>query len=226
MNKQQTYAALEARMLTYEDIVDIPVAADDEPLVALQPTENLVAHQLRAEMLPVTGQAIYVRRTVAEKLGQAATALAEQGLRLQVGYGYRALSIQTANFIAQRDRLRGSVPDDQLDAAAHRSIAIPTIAGHPAGAAVDVRPLRGDQPVDCGTPIWTFAPDSYTFSPYITARARRNRMRLRGAMIGAGFAPFDGEWWHYSYGDKEWAAYYGQPAARYRQVEFSTRQQI
>jgi D-alanyl-D-alanine dipeptidase len=34
-------------------------------------------------------------------------------------------------------------------------------------------------------------------------------------MVAAGFAPFYGEWWHFSYGDREWAAVYGEPAALY-----------
>jgi D-alanyl-D-alanine dipeptidase len=82
--------------------------------------------------------------------------------------------------------------------------------------------LRGGEPVDCGTPLWSFEPDSYTFSPYISRQARDNRLLLRAAMTNAGFTPFDGEWWHFSYGDKEWAAYSGQPTAKYEQVEFST----
>jgi D-alanyl-D-alanine dipeptidase len=40
-------------------------------------------------------------------------------------------------------------------------------------------------------------------------------------MLGVGFAPFDGEWWHFSYGDKEWAAYYNKPNAVYEQIDFS-----
>jgi D-alanyl-D-alanine dipeptidase len=28
-----------------------------------------------------------------------------------------------------------------------------------------------------------------------------------------GLAPFDGEWWHFSYGDREWAKYYEEEAA-------------
>jgi len=44
-------------------------------------------------------------------------------------------------------------------------------------------------------------------------------MHLREAMVRAGFAPFNGEWWHFSYGDPEWAALWGEPAALYKQLE-------
>jgi D-alanyl-D-alanine dipeptidase len=189
-------------------------------------TDELVAYQLREEMLPITGETIYVRQTVRDMLGEVSLRLAADmpGTQLQVGYGYRALSIQRANFKKQQDRLRGTVPDNELDAAVHRYIAIPEIAAHPAGAAVDARMLRDGQPVDCGTDMWQFVPDTYTFSPFISRQARDNRLRLRLAMTAVGFAPFDGEWWHFSYGDKEWAAYYDRQAAVYEQVEFSTQQ--
>ncbi len=44
---------------------------------------------------------------------------------------------------------------------------------------------------------------------------------LRNVMVSVGFAPFDGEWWHFCYGDKEWAVYYNKPAACYAPIEFS-----
>jgi len=225
---REVYAALEAQMLQYQDIAGIPVESNNEPLVALVQSPTLVAHQLRDEMLSITGDKIYVRETVARMLGAVSIQLDSQvpGTQLQVGYGYRALSIQKTNFDRQRARLQGTVPDSELDAATHRYVAIPDIAAHPAGAAVDVRMLRGGEPVDCGTDMWEFIPDTYTFSPYVSRSARDNRLLLRSAMMGAGFAPFDGEWWHFSYGDKEWATYYDKPAAFYEQLEFSTNPDI
>ena len=47
---------------------------------------------------------------------------------------------------------------------------------------------------------------------------RSNRGLLQDAMVAAGFAPFYGEWWHFSYGDREWAAFYYRPAALYGPV--------
>jgi D-alanyl-D-alanine dipeptidase len=73
-----------------------------------------------------------------------------------------------------------------------------------------------------GTPIWDFVSDSFTFSPFIDKEAWRNRQLLRRIMTAVGFAPFDGEWWHFSYGDKEWARYYAERAAIYEQVTFTS----
>lgn len=220
---EEVYADLESRMLTYDDIVDVPVTPCNEPLVPIRESRTVAARQLRDEMLPVTGERIYVRRTVAVMLEAVGVRLdrARPGTQLQVGYGYRSLAIQTKNFERQKELLRGTVPDERLDAEAHRRVAIPTIAGHPTGGAVDVRLLQNGEIVDCGTDMWEFVRDSYTFSPYIGKVAMGNRMLLRDTMEEVGFAPYDGEWWHFSYGDKEWAAYKGRPAATYEQTEFS-----
>jgi D-alanyl-D-alanine dipeptidase len=38
-------------------------------------------------------------------------------------------------------------------------------------------------------------------------------------MTSVGFAPFDGEWWHFSYGDREWAYFYKKKNALYGQIK-------
>ena len=37
-------------------------------------------------------------------------------------------------------------------------------------------------------------------------------------MLEEGFAPYDGEWWHFSFGDKEWAFYYKKDKALFNQI--------
>jgi zinc D-Ala-D-Ala dipeptidase len=34
-------------------------------------------------------------------------------------------------------------------------------------------------------------------------------------MVEAGFAPYQLEWWHFSFGDQNWAAYYGLESSLY-----------
>ena len=59
-----------------------------------------------------------------------------------------------------------------------------------------------------------------TFYPWITPKVRQNRLLLRRLLTKQGFAPFDGEWWHFSYGDREWAKYYEKEEAIYDQIKF------
>ena len=58
-----------------------------------------------------------------------------------------------------------------------------------------------------------------TYAAGLSANQIANRRRLHDAMIAEGFAPFYGEWWHFSYGDREWAAFYGRTAL-YGPVDF------
>jgi len=222
-DKEQVYQQLRGEMLDYTDYANKWCNENDEPLVPVPETPNLTSTQYRKEMLPYTGEQVYVRRGVARQLGIAAALLAirDDKLKLEVCYGYRALEIQRQNFEKQKALLSERYSGEELLAATHRLVAMPEVAGHPAGAAVDIRIVKRDKPLNFGTDIWEFVPDSYTFSPYVSKKARRNRILLRSAMIAADFAPYDGEWWHFSYGDKEWAQYYGEPFARYGQVEFS-----
>lgn len=222
MNKEQIYAELEQHMLDYEDYADVPVIENGERLVPIEPSSGLYATQYRTEMLRYTGEQVYVRSFVASKLTRAAAILTskEPALALEVCYGYRPLSVQQANFEKQKITLETTYSGKELLAMTHRAVAVPEVAGHPTGAAVDIRITREGEAIDFGTDIWDFSKDSYTFSPFISQEATRNRKLLRSAMLGAGFAPFDGEWWHFSYGDKEWAKYYNQPIAYYSQLEF------
>lgn len=223
MNKQDVYRSLEEKMLSYKDYADIPVRLTSETLVPIQQTPQLQTQQVDSEMRTFCGEKIYVREDVARRLEVASRYINRRnsGISLEVVYGYRVLEIQRKRFDEQIDRLRATIPSTDLRAAAHRYIAAPEVAGHPAGAAVDVQLISDGKPLDFGTKIHEFIPDSYTFSPFISSRGWRNRQLLRQSMLQAGFAPFDGEWWHFSYGDKEWARYYDRTVAYYDQLPSS-----
>lgn len=223
-NPNQTYSFLESKMRKYADYAGIETSDNSEPLVPILESSNLVAKQIGEDMHPYTGDQVFVREQVSERLLTAAKLLGSTATnaRLEVVYGYRALSIQKALF----ERITGEVIAEGFDGSypelletVHRMVAVPDVAGHPTGGAVDVQITANDEPLDMGTPIWEFTVNSYTFSPYITKEAWFNRQKLRGIMVEAGFTPFDGEWWHYSYGDPEWAAATGSQFAIYSQLE-------
>lgn len=222
MKKSDVYLLLEQKMLDYIDYVGVPVKPENEPLVAIAPTSNLVAKQIGTDMKPYTGSEVYVRRSVLRRLEQAALLLAQydNSLCLEVIYGYRALRIQKQLFEKYKKQLSSQYSGEELIAATHRLVAVPDVAGHPAGAAIDIQITRNGRPLDFGTNIHEFVPDTFTFSPFVSKKAWDNRQLLRRVMMCVGFAPFDGEWWHFSYGDKEWARYYLRDFAIYNQLDF------
>lgn len=222
MNKNQVYQALEDKMLKYADLVNVPVKPRAEEFVKIIDTNYLIATPVE-DMRAYTGEDVFVRKTVLNKLESAGKLLRSisPNLRLEVMYGYRALSVQTKLFNKYKNELANKYSGEALLEATHRLVALPSISGHPTGGAVDIRINKNGVSLDFGTDVWEFVKDTFVFSPYISATAKQNRLMLRELMMDAGLAPFDGEWWHFSYGDKEWAKYYAKPAAIYEQIEFS-----
>lgn len=225
MKKPVTYDELEDKMIGYADLISVPVQPVQEKLVPIMANRTLTAKPINDDMQAYTGDLICVRETVLDMLTQAAEMLANNSpeLQLQVVYGYRALSVQQKLFKKYKQRFKSKYAGDALLEATHRLIAVPEVAGHPTGGAVDIQIVKANKPIDMGTNIWEFVKDSFMFSPSVSDLAQKNRQLLRTVMVGVGFAPFDGEWWHFSYGDREWAKYYQRPAALYEQVEFSTK---
>lgn len=83
--------------------------------------------------------------------------------------------------------------------------------GHETGGAVDVA-LCDDKGVDLdyGTKFHEYNDSTFTFNSHITKAQRKNRKDLIKIMKKQGFVNFPGEWWHFSYGDRMWAAYKGK----------------
>ena len=86
-----------------------------------------------------------------------------------------------------------------------------SLGGHETGGAVDVA-LCDDNGVDFnyGTKFHEYNDSTFTYSSHITKEQRRNRKKLVKLMKKQGFVNFPGEWWHFSYGDRMWAAYKGK----------------
>jgi len=143
---------------------------------------------------------------------------------LYVVCGYRSLEIQTKKF--QKTLVRtirnGFIPNSiDLYERVHEQIAVPTVAGHPTGGAIDVYIIdtKTKKSLDFGSKIYDYTTKLYpTFAQRVSKKARLNRMLLRRTMMKTGFAPYDGEWWHFSYGDREWAYYYNKKYAIYKQT--------
>ncbi|MGH3912367.1 MAG: M15 family metallopeptidase [Pseudonocardiaceae bacterium] len=221
--REEVYRQLEEKMDDYKDYADIPVIPEEDEVgfVAVRPSAVLSVKPVNDSIVSLPADGIILRSAVADRLYWAGQELKsfDKELQLEVVCGYWSPEVHQKLFDETRSSLAAEYGDeDELLEATHRRIAVSDVAGHPTGGAVDVHILRDGVAVDAGTTIWDFAQDSFTFSPFISREAWQNRQLLRRAMMVAGFAPYDGEWWHFSYGSKEWARFYNQPGALYNQV--------
>ncbi|MDH5533727.1 MAG: D-alanyl-D-alanine carboxypeptidase family protein [Candidatus Pacebacteria bacterium] len=223
MTKNDVYRSLEKQMVKYSDLKSVVIKECNENFVALPSTGKGVIgiYSNKLDDMKNDFPLISVRETVYKKLQLVNQGLKkiDPSLQLLVTYGYRSMEVQEKYFSQFYQKLKGKYSTElELLEAVHKLIAVPTVAGHPTGGAVDVTILKNGKEINMGTEIYDFSSkDIYSLSPFVSEKVQKNRNLLRTVMMKNNFAPFDGEWWHYSYGDKEWACYYNKPNATYRQ---------
>ena len=225
---------LEKKMVKYRDLVEVQAKDNNEEFVQLD--NSILPNGYLKEMSDMEklfGSRIVVRKSVAKNLDCAQKILKAKhpGLTLHVTYGYRSLKIQTERYLKILRGVDGAFFSNPLDLyeEAHRFVAVPTVAGHPTGGAVDVAiiNIKTGKFLDFGSKQYDYSTkDCYVFTPNITKEQKSNRMLLRKTLLKVGFAPFDGEWWHFSYGDREWAFYYNKKWAIYSQLNPEEIKQI
>ncbi len=214
------------RILDYDVLVKVPVRDNGEPLLTVQDAvPEILCRYEKLDMVPYLGERMLLRSGVTERLRRAALRLASArpGARFRLVYGYRHPEVQRRYFEAHVARMTAQAPvlsAHEIQRRAHLLSAAPDVAGHPTGGAVDITITEPEGDLDMGTAIADFSAGERirTFAPVLTDRQRVNRQLLRKLLMEQGFAPFDGEWWHFSYGDREWAAYYEYPGALYDEV--------
>jgi len=224
--KNKFHTTLEKSFVTYNNLILISVVDNKEPLVSLTETNILSEYKPAMSDMKKFGENILVRRKVAEMLEQAQNLLKKNNneIALFVTYGYRNLSVQIKNFkeILSKIALNDFYPSPiDLYEKVHQNIAVPTVAGHPTGGAVDIIIVNSNtgESIDFGSKQYDFlSKKCFTFFPAISRKSISNRLLLRKIMMQVGFAPYDAEWWHFSYGDREWAFYYKKPYAFYDQI--------
>lgn len=215
----------------YEDLITIEEydeKTDKEEFVLLPLEDDLVIgrYQERRNMLEY-GHQIAVRKTVYEKLINVAKDLKKinANYKVIVVYGFRDMKKQERYFNEILEEVKENFQDEmEMYEYIHKKIAVPVVSGHPTGGAVDaaIYDSKENRILDFGSEILDYSTTQcYYEADDISEEAKNNRKILRRIMMKEGFAPYDGEWWHFSYGDKEWAFYYDKEKALYNQVEAS-----
>lgn len=212
------------RIFTWKELAAIPVCDNGEQLLPIESEGHLIGGSVTISLpgsepvcRPLLARASLVNRLhrIKEEL-----AVTYPNLKLRVVDAHRHSQFQQSAFDSVVATLRRDFPElseETLIDRAHLLIAYPPVAGHPTGGAVDVTLVEDGKDLDMGGKIADFSDDELirTFSNSVTEEQRENRLLLRKIMLSHGFAPFDGEWWHFCFGDREWAAYYGEQLALY-----------
>lgn len=203
---------------------------NNEPLIDIEA-------QARAKNLPIifasgateygsTGNDLLLRKGAMERLfvAEAKVRAASDGLfTLMVTDAFRPLTTQRAHWdkikmeFSHKEGLSGQALYDRICPL----IADPDLQPpHCTGGAVDLTlfNLTTHAEVPMGTPIDVFDTElTWTWHSDITdPEIRKNRALLYWAMLDSGFINQPQEWWHYSYGEREWACRTGINQAIYK----------
>ncbi|HVY67821.1 MAG TPA: M15 family metallopeptidase [Patescibacteria group bacterium] len=205
----------------FSDTSLVAVVECGEPLVKLNNSLFRIEPR-KTDMAGLTGNDIYVRQSVRDRLVLAAGDLKRRFpcSRLLITYGYRSPEVQKKYYLARLGEVKKKffkLSRAQQRELAHAMSAHPASAGHTCGAAVDLSIWddRKKQEWDMGSPVAGFGRQAGTLCAAVSPAARRRRLVLLNIMARQGFAPFLAEWWHFSYGDKDWAFYYQKSNAIY-----------
>ena len=154
-----------------------------------------------------------LRKSATERLLLAAQNLFSIGLKIEVIEAYRNYNQQKEKFdslYVEYIKRNPKKSTSQVRAEVSRFIADPDLCPpHLTGGAIDVRLLDSitGKIIDMGSDINIDNEKSYIGNNNISCIASKNRKILLIAMLSVGFAPVATEWWHYSYGDRYWAAF-------------------
>ncbi len=93
-------------------------------------------------------------------------------------------------------------------------------SGHQACCAIDISLCDADgKEYDMGSGCQEICEEANTLSPNISDAAKRHRQILVGALEKEGFINYGSEWWHYSYGDHQWAYLVGETEALFGPID-------
>ncbi len=178
---------------------------EPEPDLVDNDEENLFINTVSCEYF-------LLRRKIYNMLKVAKAALPE-GYHFKAFELYRPMKTQIYYWECVLHDLRDQYPnlsEAELEERANVFIANPYKqgSGHQTGGAIDLTLCDATgKEVDMGTKWREFNELTATFpmSEKLTAEQKKNRKILYDAMIIAGFVNYFEEWWHFSYGEIEWA---------------------
>ena len=153
---------------------------------------------------------VRVRKSVADMLKKAQNLL-PSGYSLKILCGYRSLTEQQKNWNDGIKKLKRQFPELSLSEIENKNRKMNAdprhdFGPHQTGGAIDLTLLYKNKSVDMGGEYMSEI-NSKTRTTNITKQQKLNRNILIKTMRMSGFQNYPNEWWHWSFGDRAYAAY-------------------
>lgn len=218
----------------WEEIARIPIQDNQDPIISLKDiTQSNVRIMLHPAYflkgVPHATKEIYVRLAVAKRLLHALNYL-PQDIGLMVFDGLRNHKVQSSLRLLFKNNICSKHPElnnEQIEEILDNFVANPDNNSmplpHGTGGSVDVSlfNVHSGHLLDMGTSFDDASRHSYTnsllYKPYLLAP--KHRMMLLLAMTKSGFTNLPTEWWHFDYGNQNWAFFSGANQAIFDGVQ-------
>jgi D-alanyl-D-alanine dipeptidase len=206
------------KALPVEKIREVKINENNEPLVQIFENEKLILLKEHKFLVPL------LRKSVSDLLTQASQNLPDN-YKILVVTAYRPMWMQKKLWrarlwqMAKKHPLKMIFNYSNWKRETRKYTSPPGGSSHQCGAAVDITLLdSNNNRVDMGTTLTDFGEKVNTYSEQISTKQKENRKILLDAMAKSGFINYPLEWWHYSYGDRMWAAYSQKTDCFYGQI--------
>jgi len=208
--------------------IEILIEENNEPLIEFDEKE-FVLEPMYFKWGHTDNPKMLSREGTINKLREAKKQL-PNGNNFKIWDAYRTLEVQKILYDDYYARLQKEHPDfkhEKLCQMVEIFVSPPSHnplfpAPHNTGGAIDLTIVdENGKELDMGTPFDEFTERSFTnhFEQEPASEVHANRMMFKEIMEGVGFANYFEEWWHYSYGDQEWAKTRNEPKAIFGSIE-------
>lgn len=216
---------LEKDFFSVEKLKKVSVNDCGEKLVDLKKYNSDWIIIPREDNIKKTGNTIFLRKTVADKLEKINKRLNKKGFKFKIVDGYRLAEVQKEYWEYQLKITQENHPEwseEQIKKEAIKFCASPELSYHPTGGAVDLTiiDLKTEKELEMGTKINYFNKKSYSHFPDLSERENKNRKFLFEEMEREKFYNYPAEWWHFSFGTTDWALFYKKSFAIYDVIDF------
>lgn len=155
---------------------------------------------------------IFLRKTVYEKLKEAQNYL-PNNYYFKIYSAFRSLEEQQKLWDIKYSLMHSrylNLPEEEIIKKTRAVCADPRygFGGHQTGGAIDISLCdKHGKDYQMGTQHSENNDKTQTKSKNLSIIESKNRYILTSALTKAGFVNYPAEWWHFSYGDRLWAAY-------------------
>ena len=207
-------------ILPGEIIKKVKLEENHDPLVRIDENENII---IADRMEPP----VYLRSHVYDMLKSFIEEVGEDGYKVKLYDAYRSFDEQKASWEQRIKDTKAEHPelsDDEIVKLTSFKVSNITdkenVGGHQTGGAIDITLVdENGEELDMGTRYEEYSEKTHTNNDTITEEQKKNRRYMCEKLEKLGFNNFPTEWWHYSYGDKMWAAYKNKKTCMYGYIE-------